>query len=214
MKIVSSLLLVGLSVLPFGRAFADEGHSLYGQAFNEGPRQAAVLLEPEEVGRVQFVVSTGSAKAQQFFNQGVAQLHSFWFYEAERSFRQVLTLDPTCGMAYWGLAMANRNNPKRARDFLEKVEPLRFKMTPKELRWVDAFRPFFAKDGKPDSPTRVALTDALEAMAFDFPEDVEIKVWVVLQAWENSNSGVPIGSREALDALLPVSYTHLTLPTT
>ncbi len=196
-------LLWGVFLL--GRGRADEGlagHSLYGEAFNEGPRQAAALLEPEEVGRVDFAVSTVSPKAQRFFNQGVAQLHSFWFYEAERSFRQALQGDPTCAMAYWGLAMANRNHPKRAREFLEKVEPLRFKLSEKEKRWVDAFRPFFAKDGPPSQDARRALSEALEAMAFDFPEDAEIKVWVVLQAWENSNHGVAIGSREGLDALL------------
>ncbi|MEI6713783.1 MAG: redoxin domain-containing protein [Verrucomicrobiota bacterium] len=208
MKGCVPLLMVCLGLLSSQSGLADgghspaEGHSLYGEAFNEGPRQAAVLLEPEEVGRVQFPVSTSSTRAQQFFNQGVAQLHSFWFYEAERSFRQVLTLDANCGMAYWGLAMANRNNPKRAREFLDKVERVRERMTPKELRWVDAFRPFFAADGKPETKVRVALSEALEAMAFDFPEDLEVKVWVVLQAWENSSSGVAIGSREALDALL------------
>ena len=41
--------------------------------------------------------STSTSKvpeAQKFFNQGVGQLHGFWYYEAERSFRQVAGLDP------------------------------------------------------------------------------------------------------------------------
>lgn len=173
-----------------------------GEVHFEGPHQAAVLLEPEEVGRVNFGVSTGSERARRLFNQGVAQLHGFWFYEAERSFRQVLAEDPECGMAYWGLAVANRNDSKRARGFLEKVEPFLAGLSPVERRWVEAFKPFFLKDAGPDVAARGELLKALEAMAFDFPEDVEVKAWVVLQAWENSNHGIPIGSREGLDALL------------
>jgi peroxiredoxin len=191
-----------LVLFPLPAVLADGGHSLNGDAFNEGPRQAALLLEPEDVGRVNFAVTAAVPKAQSFFNQGVAQLHSFWFYEAERSFRQALLLDPSCAMAYWGLALANRNNPKRAREFLDKAEPFRSTLTPKELRWLDAYRPLFAKDGDPGKEVRRNVAEALEAMAFDFPEDMEIKVWVVLQMWENETNGLPIGSREGLDALL------------
>ena len=36
-------------------------------------------------GTINFPITTSSPKAQEFFNQGVAQLHSFWAVEAERS---------------------------------------------------------------------------------------------------------------------------------
>ncbi|MEK0447070.1 MAG: putative peroxiredoxin [Verrucomicrobiota bacterium] len=204
LPLVSLLILPALLGAAVSRAVADDrpGHSALGAAFNEGPRQAATLLEPEEVGRVDFPITTAIPRAQRFFNQGVAQLHGFWFYEAERSFRQALHLDPGCAMAYWGLAMANRVNPKRAREFLEKIEPFRPRLSARELRWIDAFRPFFAKDEKPDAAARKKLLEALEAMAFEDPEDVEVKVWIVLQAWENSYEGLPLGSREGLEALL------------
>ena len=68
-----------------------------------------------------FPITTKDPLAQQFFDQGVGQLHGFWYFEAERSFRQVSTLDPECAMAYWGLAMANINNEKRAKSFIEKA---------------------------------------------------------------------------------------------
>ncbi len=197
------VILAGLagSLTGFGDG-SEQGHSVAGAAFNEGPRQAATLLEPEEVGRVEFLISTALPKAQQFFNQGVAQLHGFWFYEAERSFRQVLQLDPSCAMAYWGLAVANRSNPKRAREFLEKAKPLMGKVTAKEKRWLEAYQAFFEKDGPPSSDARRKMVETLESLAFDFPEDVEVKVALVLHVWENSSHGIPIGSREGLDALL------------
>lgn len=189
-----------------GTAAADgpggkDGHP-EAEAFEEGPRQAAVALRPEQVGRVEFKVTTSSPQAQRFFEQGVAQLHAFWFYEAERSFRQVLLEDPRCGMAYWGLALANRNAPARALEFLEKIKPMRAVLSAKEKRWVDAYLPFFAKDA-PKGPERYKkLVDALETMAFDFPQDIEIKAWVVFHLWDNTFHGVPLSSYEAVDALI------------
>src|SRR6266702_2279856 len=57
-------------------------------------------------GHIDFPITTSSPKAQEFFNQGVAQMHSFWAYEAERSFLQAAALDPQAPMPYWGIAMA------------------------------------------------------------------------------------------------------------
>ena len=70
---------------------------------------------------VSFPITTKSADAQKFFNQGVTQIHGFWYFEAERSFRQAAALDSDCAMAYWGMAMANINTPKRAADFMKEA---------------------------------------------------------------------------------------------
>jgi len=56
-------------------------------------------------GRIDFPITTSSLKAQEFFNQGVAQMHSFWATEAERSFLQAAALDPQAPMPQWGIAM-------------------------------------------------------------------------------------------------------------
>src|SRR6266581_7517652 len=56
-------------------------------------------------GLINFPITTSSPKAQEFFNQGVAQMHSFWATEAERSFLQAAALDPQAAMPYWGIAM-------------------------------------------------------------------------------------------------------------
>ncbi|MBI1791308.1 MAG: hypothetical protein HYR60_27590 [Acidobacteria bacterium] len=56
-------------------------------------------------GRIQFPITTRSPEAQAFFNQGVAQMHSFWAVEAERSFLQAAALDPEAPMPQWGIAM-------------------------------------------------------------------------------------------------------------
>ncbi len=57
------------------------------------------------MGTVHMAITTSSPEAQQFFDQGLAQMHSFWAREAERSFLQAAALDPAAPMPYWGVAM-------------------------------------------------------------------------------------------------------------
>src|SRR5947208_6987873 len=57
------------------------------------------------MGQVHLAITTSSPEAQKFFDQGVAQMHSFWAREAERSFLQAAELDPEAPMPHWGIAM-------------------------------------------------------------------------------------------------------------
>src|SRR5947208_12479402 len=57
------------------------------------------------MGQVHLAITTSSPEAQKFFDQGVAQMHSFWAREAERSFLQAAALDPEAPMPHWGIAM-------------------------------------------------------------------------------------------------------------
>ena len=103
---------------PAGDAL-QEGHSVHGEVFNEGPRQSAYLMDG--CGIVKFPVTTSNAEARKFIEQGVAQLHGFWYFESERSFRQAAMLDPDCATAYWGMAMSNRSIDKRAKGFIAEA---------------------------------------------------------------------------------------------
>ncbi|WP_435007795.1 hypothetical protein P12x_005060 [Tundrisphaera lichenicola] len=51
-------------------------------------------------------VNTSSQDAQRYFNQGLNLLFAFNHDEAARSFRQAADLDPSCAMAWWGLAVS------------------------------------------------------------------------------------------------------------
>src|SRR5262249_16950093 len=53
-----------------------------------------------------FAVTTKSAEARAFFQQGVSQIHSLWFVESERSCLQALALDPDMAMAHWCIAVS------------------------------------------------------------------------------------------------------------
>ena len=127
------------------------GHSKHGSAFDEGPRTAAYLLG--NTGKVHFPVSTSMPLAQQLFDQGIGQLHGFWYLEAERSFRQVAALDPDCAMAYWGMAMANVDNESRAKPFIAEAVKRKKGTTAIEAMWIASLGEYY-RDSKQDKRTR------------------------------------------------------------
>src|SRR2546423_12730066 len=60
---------------------------------------------PEQLGKVDFPTTCTAAVAPQF-GRGIALLHSFAYADAERAFRDVVTRDPQCAIARWGVAMS------------------------------------------------------------------------------------------------------------
>src|SRR5260370_42094136 len=75
-----------------------------------GFAQADHHSTPEKLGSVSFSTSC-SAVVQLPFNRAVALMHSFQFASAIDAFRGVLSTDPSCSMAYWGIALSNWGNP-------------------------------------------------------------------------------------------------------
>jgi tetratricopeptide (TPR) repeat protein len=55
------------------------------------------------LGTVDFPTSCNAA-AQELIGRGAAQLHSFGYEEARLAFNDAAKADPTCAMAYWGVA--------------------------------------------------------------------------------------------------------------
>lgn len=174
------------------------GHSMQGEAFNEGPRQHAYLMKG--MGKVDFPVTTKNPLAQKFFNQGVAQLHGFWYFEAERSFRQVVAIDPECVMAYWGMAMANVNNANRAKEFIQKAVEKEAKASPREKMWIDCLAASY-KPGVPSKTKARTYVKALEAITRAYPNDLEAQAFLCLEIWEN-NWEIPIFSYRVLDTMM------------
>ncbi len=184
------------------RAEILPGHSYHGEAFNEGPRQAAYLMG--DTGRINFPVTTTSEESQKFINQGIGQLHGFWYFESERSFRQAVLIDPDCAMAYWGMAMANVNNEKRAREFISKAEQLSEQVTDRERRYIEALGLYRKQDKRKDKERRGRLVEDYEAIIKAYPDDLEAKALVSVLRWQNSSKGFPIKDKEraAIEARL------------
>ena len=176
------------------------GHSVHGETFDEGPRRAAYLMG--NTGDVNFPITTASPEAQRFFNQGLGQLHGFWFLEAERSFRQVASLDSQCAMAYWGMAMANFHNGKRAKGFIaEAVKRKTPALPPKEAQWIDALEAFYKDDPADENQRKRNFVGALRKMTEAFPDDVEVKALLARYIWEYRGAE-EIKDHDAVDRIL------------
>jgi peroxiredoxin len=178
---------------------AAAGHSVHGETFDEGPRQKAYLMGG--TGDVHLQVTSTNPDVQAFFDQGVGQLHGFWYYEAERSFRQAAALDPACAMAYWGMAMANVNNSKRAKGFIQVAVDKKSQASPRERQWIDAYSALWLGK-KDDKERRQALVRALEKINLEFPNELEAKAFLAYHIWDNQSKGWPINSKLAVDMLL------------
>ena len=72
--------------------------------------RTAALANEERLGEVRLSISCSPA-AQQQFNRAVAMLHSFFFPETVKAFTAIAEKEPTCAMAYWGVAISQRPNP-------------------------------------------------------------------------------------------------------
>jgi len=180
-----------------GLPAATHGHSVLGEAFNEGPRQHAYLMKG--MSNIVFPITTSKPMAQKFFTQGVAQLHGFWYFEAERSFRQVAAIDPACAMAYWGMAMANTNNANRAKEFIKKAVDKRAQASPREQMWIEAQSEFYKATGNNKDRDR-AFLDRLQAITKAYPSDLEAKAFFCLFSWQMVGN-VPIKDYATVDAI-------------
>jgi len=147
---------------------------------------AGAYGQPEEkLGTLSFPTSC-DPKVQAEFERGVAMIHSYWFLIARRVFEGVLQQDPSCAIAYWGIAMDQLGNslvgpPPRAQAeaawaALEKAREIGAK-TERERGWIDALRAYFRDHDKVDVETRLrAYNKAMEEMAQRYPDDYEVQV--------------------------------------
>src|SRR5436190_20394062 len=70
---------------------------------------ASAADEPlyEGLGTTGRQVTAANPQAEKYTVQGIQFLYGFNHGAAIRSFEQAVKLDPTCAMAYWGIAYAN-----------------------------------------------------------------------------------------------------------
>lgn len=166
-------------------AVADEGHSKHGTAFDSGMRTKPWRMEG--IGTSPFAISTKNPEVQEWYDQGNALLHSFWFEEAERSFRWCHKLEPDNAMVYFGLARCGLNwftigsndaNLKRFKDFLAEATKRKKTVTDRERMYIDAWNAGWNSKKDP----RKGIQAALEAIIKKFPDDIEAKAQLSLYA--------------------------------
>ena len=180
------------TLILFGSALALAGQITAPDACAPKPAQYAPALPAklmEGMGKVHFPITTSSQEAQAFFNQGVAQMHSFWFPEAERSFRQAAALDPEAAMPHWGIAMVavgdyrprfqlqdgdNRFTPNpRGLEAAKRARELAGKATDRERMYIDAI--YARRVGGDD-----AFVEGLRKLVAKYPTEVEARSYLAL----------------------------------
>jgi len=74
-----------------------------------GPIRSETAAIPlfDNLGTHTFAVTTRSAAARQYFDQGLRFVFGFNHGAAIRSFQEAARLDPACAMAHWGIALAS-----------------------------------------------------------------------------------------------------------
>lgn len=154
-------------------------------------RGNVVLCGPadEQFGTVQFITSC-SPKTKKDFDLAIALLHSFEYDEAEKVFAKVIEQEPTCAMAYWGVAMSNYHqlwpSPPTVAE-LEKgtkailiAQSLKNK-SKKETDYINAIALFYKDWNTIDHRSRALIFEKeMEKLYASYPADKEVAVFYAL----------------------------------
>jgi hypothetical protein len=144
----------------------------------------------ETLGAVHFATSCSEA-AQKEFNRSVALLHSFQFARAIAGFNSVLGDDPTCGIAYWGIALSDWSNPfatglkdtaqlQSGRQNADRGKALSSK-TEREQAYIAAVGKLYADfENTPQRSRILAYRDAMRDLAAKYTEDHEAQIFYAL----------------------------------
>jgi tetratricopeptide (TPR) repeat protein len=160
--------------------FADDPHAQH-QHQHDAP-------DLGNIGKARLQTSCHE-QAQPEFNRGVALIHSFWYAEAENAFRRAAEADAECGMAWWGVAMANLHplwappapaELKAGGEAAEKAKAAGAK-TDRERAYIAAIATYYADSDKIDHKTRMAAyAQAMAALERDHPKDREAAIFHAL----------------------------------
>jgi tetratricopeptide (TPR) repeat protein len=140
----------------------------------------------DDLGSHTYPVTTTSAEAQSFFDQGLRLAYAFNHAEARRAFQEAQRLDPTCAMCFWGEALVlgpNINAPMEdsanapALAALAGAKAVASFATVKERDLVAALSARYS--ATPDAERAAldkAYADAMVAISAKYPQDPEIAV--------------------------------------
>lgn len=198
-------LTIGLIVLMSVSGFAQQAPVCHTPIKTQAPSGKAELIAG--YGDVRMKVTTRSSEAQRFFDQGLALLHSFWFYEADKSFERAAQLDPECAMAQWGIAMASVNDERR-NDALKRAKELAAGVSEHERLYIEAVDARY--NGERSNVQNNGFLGASESYRTNlrkivarYPDDLEAKLFLALASMSGyKRDGTPEpGTVEAIALL-------------
>jgi tetratricopeptide (TPR) repeat protein len=144
----------------------------------------------EKLGTVNFQTSC-SAPAQTAFTRAMTLLHSFEFGPAIEGFNAAAKADPSCGIAYWGVAISRWTNPfaatirppaqiQQGLDAIKMAGQVGAK-TQRERDYITAASNLYVNADTMDQRARVlAYEKAMAALAARYPDDREASIFWAL----------------------------------
>ncbi len=157
--------------------------------------QAQGVHGEESLGTVHFPTSC-SAEVQPQFNRAIALLHSFWFQAAIDAFEEVLEVDSSCGISYWGIALATWGNPigsganqdgsrptAQLQEGLDAIQQARATgaNSERERDYIEALANLYDDYAeRVDWPRVLDYEKAMEALATKYPDDSEAAIFYAL----------------------------------
>jgi tetratricopeptide (TPR) repeat protein len=171
----------------------------------------------QNLGSHTFPVTTTSADAQAFVDQGLNLSYGFNHAEAGRAFREAARLDPSCAMAYWGQALVlgpNINAPMdpqaepQALELVRKAVELKGNASEREQAYIDALAQRYDGDADHRAQRDAAYAEAMGEVAERYPDDLDAAAlysesMMDLRPWDYwAPDGRPYEGTERVIALL------------
>lgn len=138
----------------------------------------------EDLGDYARPVTTATADAQAYFDQGLRLQYAFNHPEAIRSYEYAVELDPDCAMCWWGIALAagpNINAPvdeagaARAAEAIAEALARLDGVEPAERALIEALAERYGPDPVANRTAQdSAWAVAMEAVAAEYPDDPDV----------------------------------------
>ncbi|MCB0072677.1 MAG: hypothetical protein KDE20_14505, partial [Caldilineaceae bacterium] len=147
-----------------------------------------------DLGTYSRTITTTSPDAQIWFDRGLNWLYGYNHQEAVKCFRKAVEHDPSCVMAYWGIAYGvgcNYNKPwevflptmvadtmQQARMAINSAYENLDNVTPVEAAFIKTLEKRFKKVGEHEEETlkqwNTDYSDAMRGVYRQFPEDLDV----------------------------------------
>ncbi len=151
----------------------------------DSPNAVAVLVPGS--GTYSRPISTSSAEAQAFFDQGLRLSWGFYFPESIASHQEAARLDPQSPMPWWGMAQAMGPNPNsryarmpddpkgEGKKAIDRAVELIDNASPGERELINALAILYDKQSHPDDAQRdQAYLAAVRDLHHKYPTDPDV----------------------------------------
>jgi tetratricopeptide (TPR) repeat protein len=142
----------------------------------------------QRLGKVHFATSCNDV-AQRRFDRAMRYQHSFWYAESKEIYEEAIKADPTCAIAYWGMALSLLSNPHGAIPApnlplgLAAIEKARETgaRSERERDYIDALSVMYLDYDKTPQQARVqSYLKKMEALAAKYPDDDEAQIFYAI----------------------------------